>query len=43
MQIRSDNESTTNALRSRGSELADSMAAAGTSLDSFIVKRDASS
>jgi hypothetical protein len=40
MQIRSDRESTTNALRSHGSELADSMAAAGTSLDSLTVKRD---
>ncbi|MDB5989723.1 MAG: flagellar hook-length control protein FliK [Herbaspirillum sp.] len=40
MQIRTNNESTTNALRSHGSELVDSMAAAGSSLDSLIVKRE---
>jgi hypothetical protein len=40
MQIRADNETATAALRSHGGELADSMAAAGSSLDSLIVKRD---
>ncbi|HWZ46966.1 MAG TPA: flagellar hook-length control protein FliK [Herbaspirillum sp.] len=40
MQIRANNESATNALRSHGSELIDSMAAAGSSLDSLIVKRE---
>jgi flagellar hook-length control protein FliK len=40
MQIRTNNESTTNALRSHGNELIDSMAAAGSSLDSLIVKRE---
>lgn len=40
MQIRTSNENTNSALRLHGSELADSLAAAGSSLDSLIVKRD---
>jgi hypothetical protein len=40
MQIRTNNEGATDALRLHGTELADSMAAAGSSLDSLIVKRE---
>ena len=40
MQIRTSNENTNSVLRLHGSELADSLAAAGSSLDSLIVKRD---
>jgi hypothetical protein len=40
MQIRTNNDSANEALRMHGSELADSMAAAGSSLDSLIVKRE---
>jgi hypothetical protein len=40
MQIRTNNDSASEALRTHGSELADSMAAAGSSLDSLIVKRE---
>jgi hypothetical protein len=40
MQIRTNNDSANEALRTHGSELADSMAAAGSSLDSLIVKRE---
>jgi hypothetical protein len=40
MQIRTNNEGANEALRLHGSELADSMAAAGTALDSLIVKRE---
>jgi hypothetical protein len=40
MQIRTSNEDATSALRLHGSELADSLAAAGSSLDSLSVKRD---
>jgi hypothetical protein len=40
MQVRTDNDVTAAALRANGSMLADSMEAAGSSLDSLIVKRD---
>ena len=40
MQVRTDNDVTVAALRANGSMLADSMEAAGSSLDSLIVKRD---
>lgn len=39
MQIRTDNAGADEALRLHGSELSDSMAAAGTALDSLIVRR----
>jgi hypothetical protein len=40
MQIRTNNETATDALRTHGIELAHSLEAAGSSLDSLIVKRD---
>jgi hypothetical protein len=40
MQVRTDNDVTAAALRANGSMLSDSMEAAGSSLDSLIVKRD---
>ncbi|RXZ32820.1 flagellar hook-length control protein FliK [Oxalobacteraceae bacterium CAVE-383] len=40
MQLRTSNDGANEALRLHGSELADSMAAAGSSLDSLIVKRE---
>ncbi|EJL84157.1 Flagellar hook-length control protein FliK [Herbaspirillum sp. CF444] len=41
MQVRTDSDVTAAALRANGSMLSDAMAAAGSSLDSLIVKRDA--
>jgi len=40
MQVRTDNDVTAAALRANGSMLSDAMEAAGSSLDSLIVKRD---
>ncbi|ASU38302.1 flagellar hook-length control protein FliK [Herbaspirillum sp. meg3] len=40
MQVRTDSDVTAAALRANGSMLSDAMAAAGSSLDSLIVKRD---
>ncbi len=41
MQLRTDNDIAASALRSHGKHLSDAMEAAGSSLDSLIVKRDA--
>ncbi|MBB3211009.1 hypothetical protein FHW67_000244 [Herbaspirillum sp. Sphag1AN] len=43
MQVRTDNDNSARLLRRHGNQLADSMAAAGTSLDSLIVKHDGES
>jgi hypothetical protein len=40
MQIRTGSDDATAALRLHGNELTESLAAAGSSLDSLIVKRD---
>jgi hypothetical protein len=40
IQVKTDSDIAEKALRANGSMLSDSMAAAGSSLDSFIVKRD---